>query len=475
MRRFPLLCLGCLWACRAPLPEREPPSAAPPFTLSVEPPEQAGRIQPVSRFFLTPPDEEALVIRGELSEYHLRKLRERELPKTLSARIVSAQSWLDADSLVLSPLSVLAPAEVYSVASPELGLIARLEVVADAAPPLGRVWPPLDAGGSAEFWLFCGELAPSVAGAEEALLEPGHQPVWAAPEPGSGCVSLRASAGVTQAEPLVPPLAVLGRSLEPAALSAAAAHVQPAPLDCAGPELPFGPGCIAVADDRAVVRAPEAATLWSVSGEPGAWLEPLDPGGKLVLRGLAPNSTELVSYWVRDAFAELSRGQLLLTTGPALPHVVLSEVFANPLGAEPAQEWVELYNDGTIPVELSTLSLEDGGGKVELPAFVLAPGSFALIVRDDYDPASSSDPAPAQGTKLLRVPALGKNGLSNSGEALALRAGGQLISKFPALPKPKAGVSVARRKTWTLDDDASGFGHHAAPGASPGAPNALAD
>lgn len=475
MRRLSVLCLGCLWACRAPLPEREPSSATPPPTLSVEPPEQDGRIQPVSRFHLTPADEEALVIRGALSAYHLRKLRERELPKTLSARVVSAQIWLDGDGLTLSPLSVLTPAEVYSVASPELGLIAQLEVVAEPAPTLGRVWPPLDAGGSADFWLFCGELSPSATGAEQAFLEPGHQPVWAVTESGSSCVSLRASAGVTLAEPLVPPLAVLGRALEPAALSVAAAQAQPTPLDCQAPELPIGPGCIAVADDRAVVRAPQVATLWSVSGKSGAWLEPLEAGGKLVLRGLTPDSTELVSYWVRDAFAELSRGQALLATGPALPRVVLSEVLANPLGPEPAQEWVELYNDGAVPVDLSTLSLEDGGGKVELPAFVLTPGSFALVVREDYDAASGSDPLPAPGTKLLRVPALGKNGLSNSGEALALRAGGQLISKFPALPKPKAGVSVARRETWTLDDDATGFGHHAEPGASPGAPNALAD
>ncbi len=301
------------------------------------------------------------------------------------------------------------------------------------------------------------------------------EPVWAALEPGSSCASLRASSPLAQPEPLVPPLAVLGRALEPAVLPPVPSGAPPAPLACAEPELPFGPGCITVADDRAVVRAPQAATLWSVSGDSGAWLQPLDPGERLVLRGLVPASSELVSYWVRDAFTELSRGQALLTTGAPLPHVVVSEVFANPLGPEPAQEWVELYNDGTIPVQLSNLSLEDGGGKTELPAFVLAPGGFALVVRDDYDPTSGSDPAPAAGTKLLRVPSLGKNGLSNSGEALALRAGAELLSKFPVLPKPKPGLSVARRSAWTLDDDPDGFAHHAAPGASPGAANVLAE
>ena len=35
-----------------------------------------------------------------------------------------------------------------------------------------------------------------------------------------------------------------------------------------------------------------------------------------------------------------------------MPHVVINEVLANPVGGEPAQEWVELYNDGRAPAVL---------------------------------------------------------------------------------------------------------------------------
>jgi hypothetical protein len=153
---------------------------------------------------------------------------------------------------------------------------------------------------------------------------------------------------------------------------------------------------------------------------------------------------------------------------------VLNEVLANPSGQEPDQEWVEIVNGGSSHFDLAGYILEDSGGEVTLPSAELAPGEHALIVSESYDSASEVDVPPGEGTRLVRVPRLAQSGLSNSGEALRLRSpSGEVVSRFPATPPPKPGVSVARRDPSTLDDDLRGFGYHAGPGQSPGEPNTL--
>jgi hypothetical protein len=155
-----------------------------------------------------------------------------------------------------------------------------------------------------------------------------------------------------------------------------------------------------------------------------------------------------------------------------MPHVVINEVLADPRGPEPAQEWVELYNDGLEQAVIGGWTFEDSGGSVALDAIPIPVGTYLLLVREDFDPVSDADVPPPEGAPLFRVAGLGKNGLSNTGEQLTLRdASGRLVSRFPALPKPKAGVSVARREPWLADDDPRGFAYHAGVGASPGGPN----
>jgi hypothetical protein len=75
---------------------------------------------------------------------------------------------------------------------------------------------------------------------------------------------------------------------------------------------------------------------------------------------------------------------------------------------------------------------------------------------------------------MLELDALGRSGLANGGELLRLSdASGRVLSRFPALKASQAGVSLARRTNEAPDDEAGSFGLHAAPGASPGAPNTL--
>jgi hypothetical protein len=153
------------------------------------------------------------------------------------------------------------------------------------------------------------------------------------------------------------------------------------------------------------------------------------------------------------------------------PHVAINEVYADPVGPEPDQEWVEIVNDGAAAVDTSGFVLDDGHAPTPLPSIVLDPGAFGLVVGSGFVTNDGVDPAPASGTPLLRVSRIGK-GLSNTGTALTLRdASGAVLSRFPASPRPKTGVSVGRVAPAALDDDPSAFALDAVGGATPGAPN----
>jgi hypothetical protein len=145
---------------------------------------------------------------------------------------------------------------------------------------------------------------------------------------------------------------------------------------------------------------------------------------------------------------------------------------ANPAGAEPSQEWVELYNDGADDVSLAGFVLEDGGGRTPLPDASLASGAFALVAPEAFIADDGVDPQPAPGALLIRVPALGRAGLSNEGETLTLRdPSGTIVSTFPAV-KTKNGVSTARVAPDAPDADPSSFVPSPNGSATPGAPNA---
>jgi hypothetical protein len=64
--------------------------------------------------------------------------------------------------------------------------------------------------------------------------------------------------------------------------------------------------------------------------------------------------------------------------------VVLSEVLYDAVGADDQREWVELYNQGPVAVDLAQITVGYGGGsfaasKVRLPSFSLAPGGCVVV------------------------------------------------------------------------------------------------
>jgi hypothetical protein len=170
------------------------------------------------------------------------------------------------------------------------------------------------------------------------------------------------------------------------------------------------------------------------------------PGDPFVITGLPPSTAITLDVATVDVGGTVARTVFKATTLPPQPHVVLNEVLAYPLGPRPDQEWVEIVNDGPAPAEIDGYVLMVGSGATPLPAAMLAPGAFALIVDDAYVAADGLDVEPKGGTLLLRVPHLGKRGLSIAGEVFTLLdVDARVISSFPAKPKPKQGSSVARR------------------------------
>jgi hypothetical protein len=474
--RHALPALLLVSACQ-PLPE-EPPrqgSLGPP-SLALEPDAPLDRAPPVVRLRIAQaePDlesaSEVLVIEDELSDYHLGRILKRDLPQTLLDRVVPALAWTEPDAIVVAPGAPLTAGAVYSIASPDLGRIGTIQIEANPADAiLARLWPPAESGAGSERVLYCAQ-GPIDFSAAEPELSPGAvgSSAWRDPD---ACISIAANARPPDGARLVPPPRLGQFALDPAPIEHRA-HFPPPPALCTSGELALGPGCARVEDDRMIVRSRGEVSLWSVRTPATELLEIAPADAELVILGLLPSSSQAVDVVVFDLAGRELGATVVVQTGPPRARIVIDEVLANPLGPEPQQEWVELVNDGSIAVELGTLSLEDLGGATALPAGLLAPGERVLVAREDFVLDDGLDVPVAPATRLLRVASLGKNGLSNSGEPLVLRAAdGSELSRFPALPKPKAGISSARRRPFDLDHDPDAFAHHGEPGASPGAPN----
>ncbi len=482
-------------ACTDPLPQRPPVTtglaaagaasdlaASSGIVVALEPRAPLDQAEPVSWLRLTaqgglvPAPEELTLFVGELSSYHLGRLARRDLPQTLLDRRVAAERFASADGgVILAPSAPLEPATTYSLASPELGLIAVLVVHDAGRPRLRREWPPAELAASARRAIYCAapgdvlELAPADV---EGSRGPMRVEPWPEDDPAPRCAGLEIESPLAPGDVVAVPPVLGGFAVPPAPL--VHAEVAPEPVTCAAPEEGFGPGCLRVLDDRLAIRGPGPASHWLLS--PGSAGGLTLSGETLVIPGLEPASPFVVRAWITlsdGARVEVERAG---TSAPVEPHVVVNEVLANAVGAEPQAEWVELVNDGTAAVDLAGWTLADAAAQVALPPAVLAPGAFALVVNEGYAPDPELDVPPPADATLIRVSVLGQSGLGNAGELIRLRSADGLVrSRFPALPAPDPGVSVARRAPWLADDVAGAFGLHASPGASPGLPNELAE
>ena len=426
-----------------------------------EPSAPADGVSSVVHVHVTMSSSAALALfEGTLSSYYLSKFKHGEVPSTIASRQVPVVSWRSGLERVVAPVRPLALGP-HSLVSSD-GLVTEFNV-ATAGPMLERWWPPAAGGGSPQFALYCrpDSDSPALPSAATLILEPEQLPTQLSPgvdEAGlfaERCSHLVSQPALGSEQIWVPPPRVGDWALSPAIFDSAEPAAAAA-IGCRADELAFGPGCASVADDRVSVRTPAGALLWLVHTARGALLEVSGGGTLLTIDGLLPDAQEHIWGTTRDLSGAAQRFELELHTAAARERPILNEALADALGPEPQSEWVEVLNDGTLAVDLAAYSLQDGGGRTPLPHASLAPHEFALLVRDDFAP-NSSDPPPAPGTRLIRLPALGKSGLSNAGERLALVDGaGVERSVLPAL-SGKAGQSLARRNPAAEDRDPKAF------------------
>lgn len=228
-----------------------------------------------------------------------------------------------------------------------------------------------------------------------------------------------------------------------------------AAVRCSAPEIVAGAVCVVLGGRSATVRwrvdraaygrveCRQAAAV--VRAETGA--ATADP--RVVLAPLVPAVRHECTVTAVTDEGETPLAALALETHGVGPWVALTEVLANPVGLEPAQEFVELANLGDEAVELSGWSLSDESGGAAFPAgTVLGPGELALLVADGYDPDAPGDPPAAVDARIVRLGrSLGVQGLRNSGEAVfLLDPAGAVVSSYPnRLGAFADGVSVVRR------------------------------
>ena len=259
-------------------------------------------------------------------------------------------------------------------------------------------------------------------------------------------------------------------ALEPTILwPGAGSAPQVSPVACAPSESAVGPACGEPLDNRLILRPPEEPLLWTFEATEGALVRASQRSQRFTVpAGPVPGRYR---FSVLGPDGVLSSGEVWVALPPPRSHVVISEVLANPAGSEATEEWVELFNDSAMAAPLEGYLLEDGGGVSRLPSATMNPGGYALVVTEGYMGGQGGDPSPRVGTLLLRVPALGRSGLSNDGEPLTLReAEGGVISQFPA-QKTKNGISVARVPEGALDEELNAFVPSPNGRSTPGAPN----
>lgn len=231
-------------------------------------------------------------------------------------------------------------------------------------------------------------------------------------------------------------------------------------LACATDERALAPGLCGLVGDstfRLRLRAdqPVHAEL-ELGGQTRSWLA---GRAEATIRweGLRADHEYVFALTLRTASGLERRYQARFTTPLPLAQVTITEVRADPLGQEPIQEYVELWNYGPTAASIDGFTLADretrGGMLIGSPA-PLQPGERVLLVADGFDPESTLDASPPPGTRLVRIgSALASRGLSNAGEPLFLRdRRGRRLSASPSTPRPKPGSCNVR----ISDDPRSG-------------------
>lgn len=156
-------------------------------------------------------------------------------------------------------------------------------------------------------------------------------------------------------------------------------------------------------------------------------------------------------------------------------HLLISEVMYDPAAPEPGAEWIELFAPGGVSASLGGWRLRDNSAEDALPDVQIGPGEYVVVTDDE---AAFRQANPGFAGRLIGLGSPIGNGLSNSGDALALvEPGGAVVDAIsygsdgsafsPPCPDVPEGQSLGRTSTASDGDTAADW----APGApSPGGP-----
>jgi hypothetical protein len=233
-------------------------------------------------------------------------------------------------------------------------------------------------------------------------------------------------------------------------------------LACALDEEPIDVGCL-LRDDRSVtvrLQASEPARLF-LEG-PARADRTVAPRGAATLRltGLEPGAPVDAVVRAIDLAGHVSSISLSTSTHGPLAPVGITEVRADPIGPEPAQEYVEVVNSGAVPLDLLGFRLADHPdreGDLITSSLRIPAGARALIVASGFDATHPDDVPVPDGVPLLRVDAsLGSGGLTNRGEPLFLRdPEGRRVSAAPSRTVAAGGCLVRVSDDLRTGDEAA--------------------
>ncbi len=255
----------------------------------------------------------------------------------------------------------------------------------------------------------------------------------------------------------------------------AAPHWQPE--TCAMDEHALDVGCLLLSDHDLALRvfSDEPIRLW-LETDYGA-TQVLAPRGiaSLHLTALPADSQIPVMLTAADAADNVSRIDFVVHTEKDLPMLSITKVLANPRGKEPQQEFIEIHNFGSIPIELLGFQVSDRSdhpGDIIAQTSTLSAGARALVVSSHFDTTATDDGVIPEGLPLIRVDeSLGSGGLANSGEPLFLRdSQGRRLSAVPAVSAPKPGVCLFRSGQDPRSDSLEHFSYEPLWDCAPGHP-----
>ena len=105
--------------------------------------------------------------------------------------------------------------------------------------------------------------------------------------------------------------------------------------------------------------------------------------------------------------------------GASSPTLLISEVLYDALGAEPAEEWIELYNNASSPIELTDWTISDNLSTDVISPTVTIPVGGVIVIAASEDFYISYPDFP--GAIVFVADGRIGNGLGNGGDRLMLK------------------------------------------------------